>query len=565
MSANVFTIENYESKIIPLCNEKIENKDYLGALSLLFKILEKDSHNTDIMSKIADVYIKMDLYKYALKYRFKAMYFLPKKDRLKVLLDICTDSATYSDHKMTQHYFIKIVQDYGQEAILSLDENTANKIFSFQTKTGYFQAHPVTEKSSVKLLQNAKKQYNFGMFLGAKSIYESVPAEYLSEEDIRTYFECCDELNLLEDCKKVIKAILQIKGKSLLVCSLLSIINYENENVDKARYFYEEALKLYDGKKENALSLYYAGVNFSDHSTLNKVLFELLKYYPYDDIFNAKYAISCYNLGKFEDGYNTIKKLKRILPFTTQFDGYLYILSKAMSGEKGLPRTISYEHETEEYYLNEARKTLLNSINSTYNISKTKNKLSNISFSQKALYELSIKYFDDVFSRQTVFFLLNEKKKWATELVDDFLSDPNISGEIKRQIIYTKIRLGYLGVLRVVDEDVLYEIRPEKMPKDIFENNLFMCSYSLCISKIFTIENFDVKAIKKATIKVYKALKNEFNKDKDFNFISCLITVLSCPDFNVKALCKFYEIDEGLVNKYLKIINEKVQKNDKNS
>ena len=47
MSAQIFGVSEYQSKIKEVCKEKFERKDYVGALSLLFKLLEEDYKNTE--------------------------------------------------------------------------------------------------------------------------------------------------------------------------------------------------------------------------------------------------------------------------------------------------------------------------------------------------------------------------------------------------------------------------------------------------------------------------------------------------------------------------------------
>lgn len=560
MSAQVFGVSEYQSKIKEVCKEKIERKDYVGALSLLFKLLEEDYKNTEILTKIADVYFEMNLYDYALKYRLKALAYLSKKDRLMVMLDIITDSVFSGDYKTCQNYIVKVANEFGHQAFVNLEEDAMKEIGKFQVEKEFYQVYPFTEKSYEKMLKDATKLFKAEFFREAKSAYETVPAVKFSDEDIKNYFECCEALTSFNDCLIKLKEINAERGENLVVYTLMSVIYFEQKNADKSRFYYEKALKLYDGKKNDTLSLFYSAINFGEHETLYKLLKKLVEFFPYDDVFAIKLATACYNLGKLEESYEAFKKAKRILPFSVTLNGYLQLIKRALDGENGLPKTLSYDAETEEEYLISARETVINRLEKLV-VSKKKNcKKPKIEMGLKEAYDLTISLNDKVIGHRAIYLLLNEKKKWATELEEDLLLDPGLDGETKRQIMYAKISSGFLGTIKVVDDCDLYEVKPEKLPSEISNNVLFMCAHALTISKCFVADWFKESKIKKGVVKVYRKIGKIM--EDDVGLLSAIIVITAYPEINSKSLCAFYDVNEEKLEKYLLLVNEKGEKND---
>ena len=73
----VLLFDKSEDRYVKLADKRIEEKDYVGALALLFSAMEKSS-NYEIYAKIARVYSEIEQYELSNKYWFKYMYSAPK-------------------------------------------------------------------------------------------------------------------------------------------------------------------------------------------------------------------------------------------------------------------------------------------------------------------------------------------------------------------------------------------------------------------------------------------------------------------------------------------------------
>lgn len=528
-----------------LADEKADSGDLLGALGLYYTVYDKTPFSPDAISDIADCYADMGLLELSNKFWFKYLTVCPKGKQT-IAYEELAINFFYLDNLWTSGYYfhLKVERD-GFIAEEGLDEEII-KFFSatMASREQYYIAYPFDKADYSYIAKRAKRAFAAGDIPQALREYSKIPAECRSEEvsgDFATalFLNKSDD-EMLEVCKDSLKR----HGENVNAYCNLSSLYHSRGDEDKAKYYYDLALKSRKGDKAEDYKIATVAIERGDHITATKCISVILGERPYDDVMNFFYSISLVNLGKIEEGLSSLEKSIKLSPNDVFYRYYYELIKGILAGDIN----------RDEYLPLKYAKELPKITETAYKrqITKIINGKAEAKFTDKTRDMLRIMlYSEDLKTAKSAAFLLgtsqNAKDK---KIVLLSIMDGEIHDEVKNSLIYLLIVGGEKERINAVLGNYFVTVKPKKV---IFEDKadgaLYKSAYALTIVKALTYGIDDSAKIAFKVNTLYKDYAELIRFNGFGAEVIAAICYLMCEfvrPVKVKDVCAAFGIDKAL-------------------
>ncbi len=558
-------VERYKT----LAQNKAEKGDLVSSLGYLFSAL-KIEYSFDVLSMIAETYSDMGLLSLSNAYWYKYLSCCPSNKDTTAYEQLAINFFYMEDYFASSYYFhLKLSKD-GFISKEGLEEEVIDFFSqSFDKNSTYHLAYPFERADWSFEEKMAKHALSVGDFKNAKKLYSKIPRECLSEESFGEYsmalFLDGNDKELIDACNDSLVRY----GENVTAYCNLSSLYFAKKDKAQSNYYYQQALRVNKNTINDACKLATCAMEQEDHYNASVNLQKIVKERTYDVNMTFFYAIAQANCGNFEGACNSFCEIYRIYPqdnIVKFYAEYLTQVAKSnsdfknlfpLSYEKAMPScvTTSYKRKITELF-NDPKKAL------------SQIKREEVQDALKwALIQDNVEY-----AKNAVFIMSNSNTQWAEDTLLQALMDIDVCGEVKRSIIIVLILRGHKEVFPVVANDFFVKIKPKKLfCENKIDGELYLAGYAICLSMLafWNIDGFEKIAF--SINKLYKKLGSEVYADgvtpEEIGAMAVCISGFERLK-NPKEVCKFFDVRESIVLKYLQQVtlgNKKGEQNDKNS
>ncbi len=566
----VLPFDKSEERYFKLADKRIEEKDYVGALALLFSAMEKSS-NYEIYAKIAQVYSELEQYELSNKYWFKYMYSAPKDK-----VSSCYESVASNLYELNNLWGAAYYIHQKFETDGALTKEIANpEILDFlsggeKKDLRYRVVYPHDKADYSLEIEGARQAINMNDFKSAISLFESVPIVCLDEEELNDFAIAYMMVEDYDSAEKVTRQSIKKYGESLGAFCNLSTISQMKKDTENCKYYYEKALSLKTDADDEYYKILNPAIELNDHDTVRLCLGKILKEKPNDLTIHFYLAIALINSFEYEKALEELKSLYQQNPADFVVEFYIDFVKNIKNGNgenerllplpylKTLPKKVVKKQE------NDILKLLKNP-------EKLSQELRKNSTQKLIIWGLSSKEVKEEIMRTSAMILSVADEKTFKKIAFEILLAPEVSLETKGLLIYTLILKGYKGKIAHASGMYYAEINLKKLAiADSEESRIYLTSYALCVSRMVFRGIEDFSKIAKATNYLYKTFGKTITSAEINNEELAGLILLHSGEEKYKDEKSVARIFEVGVNKLKKLKNltkiaVKEQKNDKNN
>lgn len=558
MEQKILNFEKNEDRYLRLADKCIEREDFSGALAYLFNALNLN-RKPDTLMDIADLYSRMGLYELSNKYWFYYIELAPK-DKVSVAYEELAINFFYMDDFLTSSFYLH--QKLAVDGFLSKEGMDKEMIDFFSgeemKKNAYYVAYPFDKADYSYTVKRAKRALSSGNYLEAVKLFKSIPVECLDEDsagDLSVSYLMNDEP---DTAIAVARDSLAKFGENLTAyCNLSNAYDFK-EDFQKSEYYYQKALSVAKGEKNEEFKLATCAIERDDHITVKKCLEKILTERKYEATMQFFYGLSQLNLGEFDGARKTLSSVYRIDPTDKVFKFYAEYAEKLSNGGSREYLPVKYLKNLPQCLVENYEKKLdaLSVVTNKKAVNLRKEEFKNIV--EWGLYSA------EETARKSVFVLACDYSPYAKKLLKEYLMDSEGLTPIKQVIVYALTVNGLKEKLNIVDRNFFFSIKPKKLR---FESDksceLYVCAYALAFSRMafLGVENLD--ALAKAINGIYAKFFDKLGKgDVTIEELASLAVYLCrFPRFQTeKEIMRVFEITK---EKLIQLANlYKGEKND---
>ncbi len=548
-----FTIDS--ERLISLAIKRREENDLIGALSILYKVYEEDKQQVDVLAEIAEVYTLMGSYEEANNFWIKALFDMSDRDKTTVYEKLAFNfysmgnlgAARYYLHKKIAKDF-EIGEDLMDDEFLDFIRDLPN------ARIKYYLAYPYGKADYGGIGMRAKIAFNSNNFNKAKSIYETIPLECMSDDVFSEYamttYMCEGEEEVLDVCKQVIEK----KGETLTVCCVLSGLHHMGGNKDKSNYYYARAKELRTGDEDEAYRLITCALGCNDYITAKECLDIVIKTNEYDPVMNLLYGLSLFNCGKFDEGAERVYRAIRLSPENRVFIFYGELIN-ALLNEKDKDKYLPLE------VINDYPKSMREKFKKTVkSLNLNSKKVQNLDRNPDVFDALcwAVNSNDEELTRKAAIILGTSESKNADRYVRRLLLEIGVSEEIKKFLIFAHVLCQKRGDIRVIVNEMPQVIKRKKL---IFTTTIdgmeYLHAYALALSRLIFIRSEGIDKLATSANKTYKSLCKTLQEGQLSGAEIATLMICACRYerfLSFEDLCKAFEVDSIKLAPYLQLI-----------
>ncbi len=550
MDERILQFEKNESRYIKLADQHIERGELSKALGFLFDALAIN-RSAETLMDIADIYAQMGLYELSNKYWF---FYMEKaqKDKISIAYEELAINFFYMDDFLTSSFYFH--QKLSEDGYLS-KEGLDPEIIDFFSgeefkKNAYYIAYPFEKADYSFMAKRAKRALSSANYLEAIKLYNNIPVECLGEEnfgDLSVSYLMNDQP---DESAKVARQSIALLGENMTAyCNLSNVYDYK-EDYEKSEYYYQQALSLVKGEKNEEYKLATCAIERADHKTVIDCLDKILKERKYDVTMQFFLGLAKLNVGDYEGGRENLSAVYRLDSTDKIFKFYAEYACKLCawgSSEllpfkyiKALPESVAKEYEK--------KLTALTSIvNKTGIVLKKEH---------KEVVEWGL-YASEEIARKSVFVLACDFSPYAKKTLKNYLMDSEGITPVKQVIVYALTVNGLKEKLPIVDRNFFFRIKPKKLVCErVVKGEIYVCAYALALSRMAFLGVEQIDKIADVINKTFKSLSPKLSKDDASAEELAGLAVFLCkfPRFQTqKEVRRVFEISSDKLDKLLEL------------
>ena len=563
----VLLFDKSEERYIKLANKRIEEKDYVGALALLFSVMEK-GNNYKIYAKIAGIYSEIEQYELSNKFWFKYMFYAPK-DRVSSCYESIASNFYELNNLWGAAYYInqkfmtdgELSKELENEEILEYLSGNEKKDLRYRVVYPY-------DKADYKLeIESARQAIQMNDFKSAVSLFESVPLPCLDEEGLNDFAVAYMMVEDYDSAEQVARESIKRYGETLGAFCNLSTISQMKKDDENCKYYYEKALSLRGNSEDEHYKILNPAIETGDHKTIKECLEKILIDRPNDLTIRFHLALAFVNLYEYDKGLKELIKIYQYNPNDFVVEYYLNIVKRIIDGDSEKERLLPLEYlkafpkKIIKKYENDILRMLKNPERISQEIKKE-------SVKKLLTWGLTSKEVKDEIMRSSAMVLSVADDKTFKEIAFDILLNPEVSLENKGLIVYALILRGYKGKIAHASGVYYAEILLKKLAfSEGEESRIYLTSYALCVSRMIFRGVEDLSKMTKATNYLYKTFgKTITSAEVNNEELAGLILLHSGEEKykDEKTITRIFEVSATKLKKLKNLtkIAVKEQKND---
>jgi len=312
----------------------MDNSNYLNALNLYRKAVEKEPQNVEYLLDLAEVFTEMGCYDQSSRVLFTILQ--KEKARFDCYFGLGCNFLGMQDYDKAIECFEKYL-DIDPYGIYS--EEARDLLEVLEDYEYYFDENPdgfdSGESNIYTLATEGKDLLDQGEYKEAIKKLEKVicldPDLLFVKNNLALAYFCAGRLNQAIDLSL---DVIEREPQNIHAnCNLCLFIN-ERDGAKAGEKYLDAIIDFKTQDPEEIHKIAVTLCELKEHERANLVLKRLLQYKPYDIRILHYVAVSCFNLGKYREAYKYWRKIDRIDPDNTVSDFYLKLVQEYLNGDK---------------------------------------------------------------------------------------------------------------------------------------------------------------------------------------------------------------------------------------
>ena len=550
----IIPFEKDINRYVRLATKRIENKDYLGALALLFDG-EKICKNYEFYEQIAKVYSLMEQYDMSNLYWFRYLYYAPKEKVSQGYEELAINYFNLDNLWASGYYFHKKISVDGFVSKQDIDPEIIDFFSGEEAKKyAYRVVYPYDKADYSPELNNAKRFIRSGNFIDSIVEFEKVPKPCLDEQSLDDLSVAYLMLDDYSNAEKTARECLNRYGDNLnAYCNLSTIFDMKKDS-ENAEFYYQKALSLYDDKTDDNYKIVGCAIERKDHCVAKKCFEKILIDRPYDFTMRFFYALSLINIGDYQKGLEELKKSFLHNPKDFVIEYYISLTKKLIEGSgaesKMLP--LPYYKELPKKCQNAIRKKISDLAKNPQKISVQIKKIET-----KQMITYGLIFGKDELMKECAMILSLCDKKTFKEIALNVMLNPDVNGDAKRLLTYALCLTGIKGRLAVVAGNCFCEFTLKKLLCEKYEGSRpYLSAYALCLSRMLFYGVQDFTNMVNATDRLFFDIGKEINGDEVTNeeLAGLILSQSGYENFSEsKFILSLFDVEEGKLQKLIRI------------
>lgn len=559
----VIQFEKSRDRYIRIAEQLKEKEDYLGALSLLFSVIEKENDYV-AYQKIAEIYALMEQFEASNLFWFRYLFYAPKS-QVAICYEELAINYFYLDNLWASgYYFHKKLSTDGVISKQNIDPEIMD-FFSGEEikKYAYRLVYPYELADYSLEKNNAKRAIRMGAFRESVSEIEKIPLACRDEETLNDQAVSLMMENDLKRAEEVARYSIEKFGETVNSFCTLSTLSDMKKDYENADFYYQKALSISKDIPEDWYRLVSTAIERKDHLKANEYFHKILRERPNEYIMRFFYAVSFINLGNYESALRELKTVYLYNPRDFIVEYYINLVKDLLDGDtqnqKYLP--IEYNKELPKKESNKWEKKIKD-------LAKNLDNVSSQLKGEKArkLLIFGMLFGKDMIMRSSVMLLSFLDAKTMKDIALTVLLNPESGQEVKKLLLYALVLNGIKGKVGLVAGTYYCEINLKKpLCEKKKGSRIYVISYALCLSRMVFYGIDDFTKMANATDMLFNDVGDVLNSEEVNNeeLAGLILFRSGYENFaDSKTICSIFDVKKERLDKLMEIAIEKRRKND---
>lgn len=233
MDEKVVRFDLSAETLLNLAEKKLDEKDYVGALRILRKSVERNGATADEYSLFADIYDEMELFEYAVNYWFRYLDVCAEDEAVDAYEGLAACFYNTGNERAAVFYYNMMLQD----KYVSAENNIEmGELFSSPARKPFRIVYPPAEADYTEELEGGVKALRGGDYAKADEIFSSVPEEAACYGSARNFLALSKLMQgKAEDAERICRERLAVAGDDVSILSTYAAVLTELGKRDESR------------------------------------------------------------------------------------------------------------------------------------------------------------------------------------------------------------------------------------------------------------------------------------------------------------------------------------------
>ena len=563
MANKVLQFDKSKDRVFRLADELKEKEDYLGALSLLFSVIQKEKDHT-AYKKIAEIYALIEQFEASNLFWFRYLYYAPKNEVAFCYEELAINYFYLDNIWASGYYFHKKLSVDGVISKQNIDPEIMDFFSGEEAKKHAFRVVYPFDKADYSLEKvNAKRAIRMGAFKESVLEIEKIPIPCSDEETLNDQAVSLLMENKLSQAEEVARFSIEKFGETVNSYCTLSTIFDMKKDYENAEFYYQKALSVSNGKSEDFYRLVSCSIERKDHKKANECLYKILLERPNEYIMRFFYAVSFINLGNFESALRELKKVYLYNPRDFIVEYYIDLVKDFLNGKTENQKFLPLEYN-KELPKKEGQKWEKKIKELAKNLESATSQLKGEKARKLLIYGML--FGKDNLMRSSVMLLSLLDAKIVKDIALTVLLNPEVGQEVKKLLLYALVLKGVKGKIGIVAGSYYCEINLKKLLCEKKNGSRFyILAYALCLSRMVFYGIDDFTNMVNATDMLFNDV-GEFLTSEEINNEELAGLILMRSGYenfsDSKTICSIFDIKKEKLEKLMDFAIEKRRKND---
>ena len=563
MDSKVIQFDKNKVRYFRLADELKEKEDYLGALSLLFSVLEKENDYI-ACRKIAEIYALMEQFEASNLFWFRYLFYAPKNEVAFCYEELAINYFYLDNLWASGYYFHKKLSVDGVISKQNIDPEIMEFFSGEELKKHAFRLVYPYEMADYSLEKNnAKRAIRMGAFKESVNEIEKIPVPCRDEETLNDQAVSLMMANDLKDAEGVARFSIEKFGETVNSYCTLSTLFDMKKDYENADFYYQKALSISKDSPEDWYRIVSPAIERKDHEKANECLYKILKERPNEYLMRYFFAISFINLGNYESALRELKTVYLYNPRDFIVEYYINFVKELINGKTENQKFLPLEYN-KELPKKEGIKWEKKIKDLAKNLENATSQLKGEKARKLLIYGML--FGKDITMRSSVMLLSLLDVKLVKDIALTVLLNPEVGQEVKKLLLYALVLKGVKGKIGVVAGSYYCEINLKKLLCEKKSGSRFyVLSYALCLSRMVFYGIDDFTKMVNATDMLFNDVGDLLtSEDVNNEELAGLILMRSGYEnfADVKTVCSIFDVKQEKLDKLMEIAIEKRRKND---
>lgn len=321
----------------------MNNNNYLGALNLYRKAIEKEPHNIDYLLDLAEVFTEMGCFDQSSRVLFTVLQ--KEKARIDCYFGLGCNFLGMQDYDRAIECFEKYLDGdphgiYSEEARDLLD-----LLEEYEYYDDDYEGFALATESIYTLAAEGKDLLDQGEYKKAINKLEKViklePTLTFVKNNLSLAYFCAGKIN---EAIEISLEVLDTDPQNIHAnCNICLFVN-ERDGSESSQKYLDKIVNFRTEDPEELHKIAVTLCELKEHSKANRILKKLLQYKPYDVRILHYVAVSHFNLKEYREAIKHWRKISKIDPDNTISDYYIRLAQEYLDNND-ISREIFYHFQ----------------------------------------------------------------------------------------------------------------------------------------------------------------------------------------------------------------------------